>query len=130
MVAYCYDPDVAGTAGHIFFINGRTEAKSILTTTNDAEAPGLVSVVPFEFYIKTWGHKFQFGATWLNGYDFSDFNKPPVPVHDGTLGERYERALEELIRIEVQKRAKGFIQLADAIHRDVVRMQRKLERWG
>jgi hypothetical protein len=130
MVAYCYDPRVAGTAGHIYFINGRTDSDSILTTTNDAEAAGLVSVVPIEFYERVWGHKFQFGATWLNGYDFSDFNKPPQPVKLGTLGERYEEAMEELLRIETQKRAKGQNKLADAIHRDVVRMQRKLERWG
>ncbi len=131
MVAYSYDPRISGTAGHIFFVNGWTTKKDeLLTTTNDAVAPGQVSVVPFSFYKEHWGHTFQFGATWLNGYDFSDFNKPPQPTKPGTLGERYEQAIEDLRKIEHQKRAKGFNKLADAIHRDIVRMERKLNRWS
>lgn len=130
MVAYCYNPDIPGTAGHIFAINGGRKSGGLLTTTNDAEAAGYVSVVPFEFYERVWGHKFQFGATCLNGYDFSDFNKAPEPIHQGTLGERYEKAIDDLQRIERKKRNNGLDKLADAIHRDIVRMQRKLERWG
>lgn len=130
MVVYSYNPSIPGTAGHIAFVNGRRKSGLILTTTNDAEGAGLVSVVPLDYYERVWGHKFQFGATCLNGYDFSDFNAPPQPIKQGTLGERYEQAIEELQKIERQKRNKGYDKLADAIHRDIVRMQRKLERWA
>ncbi len=129
MVAFSYDPRIPGTAGHIYFING-WEGKRLLTTTNDAEGPGLVSVVDFNFYADRWGQRFQFGATNLNGYDFSDFNKPAEPMYQGSLGDQYRAMLEDLIKIEQRKRAKGYIRLADALQRDINRMKRKLEKWG
>lgn len=106
MVAFSYDPRISGTAGHIFFINGRTKDGTILTTSNDVKTPGGMDVVPFDFYSTQWGQQFQFGSTWLNGYDFSTFSAPAKPVHEGGLGEQYNAAIEEVEAIYRQKLAK------------------------
>lgn len=130
MIGFSYDPRIPGTAGHIFSIHGKSAKGVMLTGTNDARSPGRVSIVDLGFYEREWGQKLQFAATWLNGYDFSDFNAPPVPVKEGTLGERYVDAMERIERIEHDKRKKGYDKLADALARDIARMKRKLERWG
>lgn len=131
MVGYSYDPRIPGTAGHIFTVlqDGNKFADPI-TGTNDAREAGHVDYVRLSFYKGQWGQNVTFAATWLNGYDFADFNKPPEPVHKGTLGERYAKAIEELEKIERQKRNKGWTKVADALLRDIARMNRKLERFG
>lgn len=130
MIAYCFDPDIPGTAGHVFFLVGRLDGKMI-TMTNDAKAPGAVDYVPLSFYEDVWGHRIQFAATMVNGYDFSDFNKPPVQVLKGTLGDNYAFSLETLKKIRKQKREKlgPDHPLVLALNNDIERMTRHLNRW-
>jgi hypothetical protein len=90
-------------AGHVFEILGRrpgfdeSDPNGVLTLSNDVVSgkTGHVGIVTLSFYTVHWGHKFQFGATWLNGYDFADFNAKPKPVHP-TLGVNYEHSIKLL----------------------------------
>ncbi len=127
MVAYCDDPNDSNPFGHIFYVAGRDRNGTILTWTNDAKGAGSVSIVPLSFYRTNWGDSFQFGATWLNGFDFSDFNKPPVPVEKDyeVLGDRYSRVLNDLIKIKETKKGP----LKEALERDINRMQKRMERF-
>lgn len=127
MVGYCDDPNDSNPFGHIFFVAGRSKNGTILTWTNDAKGAGSVSVVPLSFYSTNWGDSFQFGATWLNGYDFSDFNRPPIPVEKDyeVLGDRYKRVIEDLTKIKNKKKGP----LKTALERDINRMQKRLERY-
>jgi hypothetical protein len=129
MVGYCDDPNDSNPYGHIFFIIGKDKSGRILTWTNDALNVGGVDVVPLDFYQKNWGDTFQFGATWLNGYDFSEFNKPPVETR-GKLGDNYRAALEDIVRLERKHRNKGHTILADKLAKDIAVMRRRLEKHG
>lgn len=131
MVAFSYDPNIPGTAGHVFAIVGRDKRGNVLTGTNDAYDLGVMDYVPLSFYTNHWGHKLQFAATWLNGYDFADFNEPPKPVYPGGLGDQYRHALEILVDVFHKKRAKygPSHPLVLALHKDIERMRRKLERF-
>lgn len=131
MVAYCDDPKDSNPAGHIFFIAGRSKDGTILTWTNDAAGPGVVSVVPISFYRTNWGDSFQFGATWLNGYDFSDFNVAPKPVDPSYeyLGDRYEKVIEDLKAIQRDKEKRGATKVAAAVGRDIALLERKRNFW-
>lgn len=130
MVGFCYDPRIPGTAGHIFSIAGREDGK-IITGSNDVKQSGYVDYVPLNFYESRWGHRIQFAATWLNGYDFSDFNKPPKPVIAGSLGEQYKAALDELKKVRKQKREKHGPNhpLVLALNNDIEHMQKTYNRW-
>lgn len=130
MVAFSYDPKIPGTAGHVFFIVGRLDGQ-IITGTNDAKSPGAVDFVPLSFYEDVWGHKIQFAATMLNGYDFSDFNKPPVQVLEGTLGDNYTKSIDILKKIRAQKREKlgADHPLVLALDNDISRMTKHLNAW-
>lgn len=127
MVGFSYDPRIPGTAGHIFAFTGRHKGVMI-TSTNDAKEPGAVDYVPFNFYKEQWGQTFQFAATWLNGYDFSDFNKPPEPVHTGSLGEQYAESMRILEKVYYQKRRKFGPEnaLVLALKRDLNKMKKRL----
>jgi hypothetical protein len=129
MIGFSYDPRIPNTAGHVFEIAGRNEAGTILTFTNDAKNPGEVDVVPLSFYTDNWGQQLQFAATWLNGYDFSDFNKKPEPVFEGSLGERYERSLEHLKKIRHDKKKAGFDKLANELTSPIKEMEKLLKKW-
>ncbi len=132
MVAFSYDPTIPGTAGHIFFIVGRSKNGTLLTSSNDVKAAGFVDVVPFQFYQKIWRQTFQFGATHLNNYDFSDFNAKPEPVRKGTLGDQYLGAIDDLERIRRAKLKKWGENspLILALDRDINRMNIKAERFN
>jgi len=130
MVGYCYDPRIPGTAGHIFFIAGRKDGQ-IITGTNDAKQAGFVDYVPLRFYKERWGHTIQFAATWLNGYDFADFNAPAKPVNPGTLGEQYKAALDSLKKVRARKRKKhgNNHPLVLALNNDINHMQATYNLW-
>lgn len=130
MVGYSYDPRIPGTAGHIFFVTGRRDGK-IMTGTNDAKQSGFVDYVPLNFYRDVWGQRIQFAATWLNGYDFSDFNKPPKPVNPGSLGEQYKAALDSLKKVRERKRKQHGANhpLVLALNNDIEHMQNTYNKW-
>lgn len=123
-------------AGHVFFILGRRPGfdlenpDGILTESNDVVSgrTGAVGIVPLSFYRVHWGHTFQFGATWLNGYDFADFNAKPKPVHP-SLGANYEEAIH-LVEKAVKAHATDKDQhLHDLLVRDLARMKARAKRF-
>lgn len=126
MIGYCDDPNDTNPFAHIFYVAGRTPAGRILTWTNDALRTGGVDVVPLDFYEKSWGDRFMFGATWLNGYDFSDFNAPPVETR-GTLGDNYRHAIEDIEKVIKYHKDAGHTILVTRLERDLLRMQRRLK---
>lgn len=129
MVAYSDDPRDSNVFGHIYFIAGRDKSGRILTWSNDIRRSGGVDIVPLDAYEKYWGDTFQFGATWLNGYDFAEFDKPPVETR-GTLGANYRAAMEDVARLERKHRAKGHTILADKLAKDLEVMKRRLKRYS
>lgn len=129
MVAYSDDPRDNNVFGHIYFIAGRDKNGRILTWSNDVRRSGGVDIVPLDFYQQYWGDEFQFGATWLNGYDFSEFDKPPVETR-GKLGDNYRAAMEDIARLERKHRQKGHTILADKLKKDLEVMKRRLEKHG
>ncbi len=132
MVLFSYNPNIPGTAGHISFINGRDSRGRIITCTNDAYQPGVMDYVPMEFYKDSWGQTIQFAATWLNGYDFKDFNAKPKPVWGGGLGDQYREALTLLLEVLQRKKDKfgPDAPIVKALERDVERMRRKIARFN
>lgn len=131
MVGFSEDPNDPDDAGHVFYVIGRNKSSVILSWTNDAHEPGHVDVVPVDFYESAWKHRIMFAATWLNGYDFSDFNEPPKPVKNyNTLGDRYADAIDELIRIRERKQKKGAKKVVAVLNRDIARMRKHLDRFA
>lgn len=123
-------------AGHIFDILGRRKGfdpddpDGVITESNDVITGelGRIGIVPLSFYHVHWGHNLQFAATWLNGYDFADFNKKPKPVHP-TLGKNYEHAIADVKKALAAHRGEDK-KLDAALERDIERMQRKLKRFS
>lgn len=129
MVAYSDDPRDANVFGHIYFIAGRDRDGRILTWSNDLRRSGGVDIVPLDAYENFWGDTFQFGATWLNGYDFSEFDKPPVETR-GKLGDNYRAAMEDVAELERKHRKRGHTILADKLARDLEVMKKRLKHHG
>lgn len=129
MVAYSDDPNDGNPYGHIYFIIGRDHMDRLLTWSNDVRVPGGVDVVPIQFYSRHWGDTFQFGATWLNGYDFSEFNKPPKETRGG-LGENYAHAIEDVEKAIKRHEKKGHDKLVRVLRRDLERMKKHQTRFG
>lgn len=131
MVGFSEDPNDPDDAGHVFYIIGRTKNDVLLSWTNDMHEPGHVDVSRVSLYETAWHHRIMFAATWLNGYDFSDFNEPPKPVKNyNTLGDRYADAIDELIRIRERKEKKGAKKVVAVLNRDIARMRNHLDRFA
>ncbi len=130
MVGFCDDPNDANEAGHVFFICGRDDERTVVTASNDVRAPGHVDYVPLEFYRERWGDTLQFAATWLNGYDFSEFNKPPKPTRDyDTVGEWYLDFIDRLKKVRHHKKQKpGTDRVVRLLTRDIDRMENHYRR--
>lgn len=129
MVAFSDDPNDSNPYGHVYFIAGRDKSGQILTWTNDAVRTGGVDLVPIDFYRTSWGDNFQFGATWLNGYDFSEFDKKPVLTRP-SLGANYDHAIEDVrkaLRFHTKKGNEGIVR---ALTRDLERMKKKQARFS
>jgi len=126
----------ANPAGHIFLILGRRKGfelddpDGVITESNDVVPGqlGRIGIVPLSFYHDVWGHHFQFGATWLNGYDFADFNKPPKAVHP-KLGDNYRHAISDVKKALAMHKGKDK-KLDAALERDIERMTRKLKKYS
>lgn len=113
----------ADPAGHVFEIASwqgkpRNNPDNLLVWTNDAVHEGGVDLVPITFFEKHWGHKILFGATWLNGYDFSDFNKKPVAAR-GKLGKNYQHAIEDMQRAIHHHEKAGHTDLVRQLKKDL-----------
>lgn len=135
MVAYSDDPHDSNPYAHIYFIAGwsgsRDDPSNLWTWTNDAKRSGGVDLVPITFYRAFWGDGFMFGATWLNGYDFSEFDKPPVPEPKrAKLGDNYLHAIEDVKKAIRVHEKKGHVALVRALQRDLNRMQERYDRWN
>jgi hypothetical protein len=90
---------------------------------------GQIGVVPLSFYHIHWGHDLLFGATWLNGYDFADFNAKPKPVHP-SLGANYEHAMADIKRaIHAHAHDKDDT-LENFLKRDLSIMERRYKRFA
>lgn len=135
MVAYSDDPSDSNPWGHIYFIIGRKSRKvsrsdpsNILCWSNDVVAgkSGAVGVVALTFFRANWGDGFQFGATWLNGYDFAEFDKAPKPVANrGTLSKNYEHAIEDVEREIRRIRGTGHPRILELLESDLTRMKQR-----
>lgn len=74
MVLYYDDPTDGNRAGHVATMIGRVKGfnpdslADVLTITNSVHA-GRLTVVRGDYFPRYWGDPFQFGATWLNGYE-------------------------------------------------------------
>jgi hypothetical protein len=124
-------------AGHVGFILGHrpnsdlTNPVNWLTKSNDVVFghEGQIGVVPLSFYHIHWGHDLLFGATWLNGYDFADFNAKPKPVHP-SLGANYEHAMADIKRaIHAHAHDKDDT-LENFLKRDLSIMERRYKRFA
>lgn len=124
MVAFSDDPFDSNTAGHVYYICGRNKDDVILTWSNDVKVSGGVDCVPLSFYQDHWGDKLLFAATNLNGYDFSDFNKPAVPINRYEhLGDRYLAAIDDLKKIRRDKHSHDADRMFKILTRDIDRME-------
>lgn len=118
--------------GHIMFILGRRKGfadddpDGVLTESNDVVAghQGRIGIVPLSFYRAQWGHHFQFGATYLNGYDFRDFNTAPKPRHP-TLGANYLHAIQDMKKVVAAHAGDKDQTLEDSLRRALAHMERK-----
>lgn len=133
MVAYSDEINDNNPYGHIYYIAGwkgpKSDANNCMTWTNDMVRMGGVDLVPITAYLSRWGDNFQFGATWLNGYDFSEFDKPPVETR-GSLGTNYFHAMEDIEKSIATHRKKGHAKLVKALENDLARMKRKATQWS
>lgn len=131
MVVYCDDPNDSNPYGHIAFVAGWDGAKSnpdnLWCWSN--VSGGAVELVRFTLFTRGWGDNFQFGATWLNGYDFADFNAKPKPRHP-SLGDNYRHAIDDVEKALAYHKKKGNKKLVEALENDIVRMRKKLKRFS
>jgi hypothetical protein len=136
MVAYSDDPNDSNPYGHIYFIAGwfgksKDNPDNLMTWTNDARRRGGVDMVPITFYRKNWGDNFQFGATWLNGYDFAEFNAKPKPAPErARLGDNYEHAIHDMEAAIKAHKAKGHDALVAVLERDLAHMKRVMKKYA
>lgn len=133
MVAYSDDPNDSNPYGHIYFIAGwdgpKTNPANCWTWTNDMARSGGVDLVRLSTYRANWGDNFQFGATWLNGYNFAEFDKPPTPdPQRATLGGNYEHAIEDVKKALRFHEKKGHTGLVKGLRKDLDRMTKRMER--
>lgn len=120
MVMYFDDPNDSNPYGHI--VTAATTLRddgSILTWTNDARGRGRVDLVRHTFFPQYWGDKFQFAATWLNGYDLT-FPEPKPTKPLGKKGqERIKDTIQELEGMIERHERQNHTRLVRALKRDV-----------
>lgn len=134
MVAFSDDPHDSNPFGHIYFIAGwkgsdHSNPDDLMVWSNDVRVSGGVDMVAITYFRAHWGDGFQFGATWLNGFNFTEFDKPPVLTHP-TLGAAYQHAISDVEKaIEFHKK-KGDDKLVVALQRDLTRMKKRAHRFS
>lgn len=134
MVAYSDHPSDSNPFGHIYFVAGwrtkeKTDPENLNVWTNLAD--GTVGIVPITFFLKNWGDPFQFGATWLNGYNFSEFDAAPKPDEgrDHRLGN-LQHGIEDVQRAIRFHEKRGHLALVAALRNDLAAMQETLAKFG
>lgn len=121
-------------AGHIAFVDrwnpGQKNSSNLMVWSNDMSADGRkVALVPLSRIETRWNHKFQFGATWLNGYDFSEFNQKPKAIR-GSLGNNYKHAIEDMERVIANKKKRGNKELVKLLERDLDVMKKRYNKFS
>lgn len=134
MVAYSDDPNDSNPFGHVYYIAGwdgpRDDPKNCLTWTNDARRQGGVDLVPLSFFRDQWGDRFQFGATWLNGYNFAEFDKAPAPDPGrGTIGGNLDHAIEDIRKAMRWHRGQGNTAIVNALAADLAALKETRNRF-
>jgi hypothetical protein len=131
MVAFFDDPNDSNPYGHIVGVVGwrqgsrRGNLDDLLTWTNSSDD---VIMARASLYPGSWGDAFRFGATWLNGYDFADFDKPPKPVR-GKLGDNYRHAIADVERAIYEHRKLNHPVLVAALQQDLAYMRKRFKAW-
>lgn len=132
MVAFSDDPNDSNPFGHVYFIAGRrggdkSDPNNVLVWSNDVVPgrPGAVGLVTLHFFKVNWGDNFQFGATWLNGYQFHEFDKPPKPAPERVhLADNYDHAIDDISRELHRIKGSGHPNMVAALENDLARMKR------
>lgn len=127
MIAYSDDPSDANPYGHIYFICGRNKNGVMMTWSNDVKRRGGVDLVPLSFYQNKWGDGFQFGATSLNNFTFSEF-EPPKPVRP-SLGDNFANAIENVEKAIRFHEKRGHGALVRALKKDLAEMEQTAKRF-
>lgn len=113
-------------AGHIVLVkewkSGPKTAANLMVYSNDMAADGRgVALVPLSKILGDWRHSFQFGAGWLNGYNFNEFDAP-VPTRGPKL-KNYQHAIDDIkAAIEFHKKG-GNTELVKLLKRDLAYMR-------
>lgn len=141
MVLYFDDPKDSSPYGHIVTMIGRVKdadesnLHDIIVRTNSVKSNRIV-LVRGDYFKRFWGDEFQFGATWLNGQAFPEFQKDqptpkpqePKPV----LGKAptLHHALKDLEKSIAYHEKKGNDRLVRGLTRDRNRLKRRIERFS
>lgn len=136
MVAYSDSPVDDNPFGHIYYIAGwkrdsdHTNPDNCFTWSNDVVSghAGAVGLVRLSFYLQNWNVPFQFGATWLNGYDFAEFNAKPKPP--ANLGATYDTAIKSVEKAISFHKSHQHPRIVDALLDDLERMKRKARKFS
>jgi hypothetical protein len=130
MIGYFDEPDDENPFGHVITFLGRDEDKFLLTWTNGVKENAL-AIVYASYFIRNWGDRFQFAATWLNGVELLGFQKAepkPDPMPEPVRVLRNLRhAIEDLRDMIRVHRRKGHMRLVHALERDLTKLQETLK---
>jgi len=129
MVAYFDDPSDGNPYGHITTVIGRNKAGELLHWTNDASGPGRVSVVRHSFFPNYWGDKFQFAATWLNGYELDLPDGKKKPEKKPEKRPNLDHAIEDIKKAIAAAKKDDSRRLVKALERDLRELQQTKKRF-
>lgn len=130
MVAYMDNKHDSRPFGHVFFIAGRNKNNELMTWSTDAKVRGGIDMVPITFFKTNWNYEFMFGATWLNGYNFDEFDKPVAPPHRTRLGDNYIHAIEDVEKAIFYHKKKRHTRLVELLEVDLQRMKENLAKYS
>jgi len=129
MVMYFDDPNDSNPAGHIVTALGRDTKGGILTWSNDI-VPNVLKVVYSSYYLKNWGDRFQFAATWLNGVELdTGVNTHASDDKDPKRRKlkNLQHAIADLERMIAHHKKKGNDRLVKALQRDLRTLRKTLK---
>ncbi|UQS95202.1 cell wall-associated hydrolase [Pseudanabaena phage Pam4] len=153
MVAFYDDPQDTNPYGHVVTVAGWHGCEGcprnapdpadhkhtgllsdVLVWSNDAARKGGVDLVRANFFPDRWGDRFQFGATWLNGYMLPGYpvEEPPepTPAPEPTVGGRLDRAIETLKAARRYHREQGNDRIVRALSRDLKELRETRQKFG
>lgn len=127
MIAYTKG---SNPAGHIVLVdswrNGAKNPMNLMVWSNDMARDGKgVALVPLSKILIDWKHTFQFGAGWLNGYNFTEFDKPAEPTRGPNL-TNYRHGIEDVKRAIAFHEKGGNTELVKLMKADLKHMKKTL----